>query len=431
MLEKSFQLKDNGTNVRQEIYAGLTTFMTMAYILAVNPAILGVTGMDTGALFTATALASIVGTLLMAFMARYPIALAPGMGINAFFAYTVVIGMGYSWQIALTAVFLEGIIFMLLASFSLRERIVNAIPMGIKHAISVGLGLFIALIGLQGSGIIISNEATMVDIGNIASPQALIALFGLLFTGIMLIKKVKGALLIGMLTATLLGIPFGVTVLPEGLIVGMPPSLEPTFFKFDFSAILTYDLLIVLLVFLLTDMFDTVGTLIGVSIKSGFLDKKGELPRARQALLSDAIATTVGAIFGTSTTTAYVESAAGVAEGGRTGLTAVAVAFFFALALFFAPLFLMIPQAATAPVLILVGLFMATPIKEINFSNYTEAIPAFLTFVTMPLTYSIADGIAFGVISYVLLKVLTGRYKQVSLLMVLLAVLFAVKLLTH
>jgi AGZA family xanthine/uracil permease-like MFS transporter len=431
MLEKLFQLKNNGTNVRQEIYAGLTTFMTMAYILAVNPAILGVTGMDTGALFTATALASIVGTLLMAFMARYPIALAPGMGINAFFAYTVVIGMGISWQLALTAVFIEGIIFILLTLFSLRERIVNAIPKSIKHAISVGLGLFIALIGFQGSGIIVPNEATMIGIGNIASAPALIALFGLMFTGMLLIRKVKGALLIGMLAATLLGIPFGVTILPEGKPFSLPPSLEPSLFKFDFTAVFSYEFLIVLIVFLLTDMFDTVGTLIGVGVKSGFLDQDGKLPRARKALLADAIATTVGAAFGTSTTTAYVESATGVAEGGRTGLTSVAVAAMFIIALFFAPVFLTIPQAATAPVLILVGLFMATPIKEIDLEDYTEALPAFLTIITMPLTYSIADGIAFGVISYVLLKVLTGRYKQVSLLMVLLAVLFAVKLLVH
>ncbi len=431
MLEKIFQLKQYSTSVRQELFAGLTTFMTMAYILAVNPAILGVTGMDTGALFTATALASIVGTLLMAFLARYPIALAPGMGINAFFAYTVVIGMGIGWQMALTAVFIEGIIFILLTLFSLRERIVNAIPMSIKHAISVGLGLFIALIGLQGSGIIISNDATMIGIGNIASAPALVTLFGLLFTGMLLVRKVKGALLIGMLAATLLGIPFGVTILPEGKPLSLPPSLEPTLFKFDFAAAFSYEFIIVIIVFLLTDMFDTVGTLIGVGVKSGFLDAQGKLPRARKALLADAIATTAGAAFGTSTTTAYVESAAGVAEGGRTGLTAVIVALLFALALFFAPMFLMIPKAATAPVLILVGLFMATPIKEINFSDYTESIPAFLTIVTMPLTYSIADGIAFGVVSSVLLKLFSGQHRQVSVLMYILAVLFVIKLLTH
>jgi AGZA family xanthine/uracil permease-like MFS transporter len=401
--------------------------MTMAYILAVNPGILSATGMDKGALFTATALSAIVGTLVMAFVANYPFALAPGMGLNAFFAFTVVIGMGHSWQFALTAVFLEGIIFILLTIFNIRELIINSIPANVKHSISAGIGLFIAFIGLQGAGIIVKDPATLVHLGNMGDPGVIIAALGIILIGILLTFKVKGALLIGILVATIAGIPAGITHIPEGHLVGAPPSLEPVFFKFQFSEIFTFDMLIVLFTFLFVDMFDTVGTLVGVADKADMLDKDGKLPKAKQALFADSIGTTVGAMFGSSTVTTYVESASGVAEGGKTGLTAFVVAAMFALALFFAPVFTMIPGAATAPALVLVGLFMMSPIKNINLDDYTEAIPAFLTIITMPLTYSIAEGIMFGMLSYVLLKLFTGKLKQISLVMYIIAALFLLK----
>jgi AGZA family xanthine/uracil permease-like MFS transporter len=403
--------------------------MTMAYILAVNPGILSATGMDKGALFTATALSAIVGTLVMAFVANYPFALAPGMGLNAFFAFTVVIGMGHSWQFALTAVFLEGIIFILLTIFNIRELIINSIPANVKHSISAGIGLFIAFIGLQGAGIIVKDPATLVHLGNMGDPGVIIAALGIILIGILLTFKVKGALLIGILVATIAGIPAGITHIPEGHLVGAPPSLEPVFFKFQFSEIFTFDMLIVLFTFLFVDMFDTVGTLVGVADKADMLDKDGKLPKAKQALFADSIGTTVGAMFGSSTVTTYVESASGVAEGGKTGLTAFVVAAMFALALFFAPVFTMIPGAATAPALVLVGLFMMSPIKNINLDDYTEAIPAFLTIITMPLTYSIAEGIMFGMLSYVLLKLFTGKLKQISLVMYIIAALFLLKFL--
>jgi AGZA family xanthine/uracil permease-like MFS transporter len=427
MLNKLFQLTQHKTTPRRELIAGITTFMTMAYILAVNPGILSATGMDKGALFTATALSAIVGTLVMAFVANYPFALAPGMGLNAFFAFTVVIGMGHSWQFALTAVFLEGIIFILLTIFNIRELIINSIPANVKHSISAGIGLFIAFIGLQGAGIIVKDPATLVHLGNMGDPGVIIAALGIILIGILLTFKVKGALLIGILVATIAGIPAGITHIPEGHLVGAPPSLEPVFFKFQFSEIFTFDMLIVLFTFLFVDMFDTVGTLVGVADKADMLDKDGKLPKAKQALFADSIGTTVGAMFGSSTVTTYVESASGVAEGGKTGLTAFVVAAMFALALFFAPVFTMIPGAATAPALVLVGLFMMSPIKNINLDDYTEAIPAFLTIITMPLTYSIAEGIMFGMLSYVLLKLFTGKLKQISLVMYIIAALFLLK----
>lgn len=429
MLNKLFQLTQHKTTPRRELIAGITTFMTMAYILAVNPGILSATGMDKGALFTATALSAIVGTLVMAFVANYPFALAPGMGLNAFFAFTVVIGMGHSWQFALTAVFLEGIIFILLTIFNIRELIINSIPANVKHSISAGIGLFIAFIGLQGAGIIVKDPATLVHLGNMGDPGVIIAALGIILIGILLTFKVKGALLIGILVATIAGIPAGITHIPEGHLVGAPPSLEPVFFKFQFSEIFTFDMLIVLFTFLFVDMFDTVGTLVGVADKADMLDKDGKLPKAKQALFADSIGTTVGAMFGSSTVTTYVESASGVAEGGKTGLTAFVVAAMFALALFFAPVFTMIPGAATAPALVLVGLFMMSPIKNINLDDYTEAIPAFLTIITMPLTYSIAEGIMFGMLSYVLLKLFTGKLKQISLVMYIIAALFLLKFL--
>ena len=427
MLDKFFKLKENKTTVRTEIIAGITTFMTMAYILAVNPDILSVTGMDKNAVFTATALSAVVATLVMALWAKLPFALAPGMGLNAFFAFTVVLAMGHSWQFALTAVFLEGIIFLLLTAFNIREVIVNAIPMNIKHAISAGIGLFIAFIGMQNAGLIVKSDATMVTLGNMAEHTIWIAMFGLIVSGVLLALKVKGALLIGIFAAAIVGIPLGVTHLPGGSWVSLPPSLEPIFFKFNFSEIFTTDMLVVLITFLFVDLFDTVGTLVGVASKANMIDKDGKLPRVKQALFADAVGTTVGSMLGTSTVTTYVESASGVAEGGRTGLTALSTAGMFALALFFAPIFLMVPGAATAPALILVGSFMLSPILKINFDDYTESIPVFLTVIMMPLAYSIAEGIVFGMLSYVLLKLLSGRHKEISLVMYVLAVLFLAK----
>ena len=426
-MKSFFKLDENHTTVKTEVLAGITTFMTMAYILAVNPSILSATGMDKNALFTATALSALVATLVMALVARLPFALAPGMGLNAFFAFTVVLGMGYSWQFALTAVFLEGIIFLVLTAFNIRELIINAIPMSMKHAVSAGIGLFIAFIGLQGAGVIVNNDAVLVGLGDMGSPSVLIALFGVLLIGILLALKVKGALLIGIFAATIAGIPFGVTQLPEGHLVSLPPSVEPIFFKFDFHQIFTIDMLIVLFTFLFVDMFDTVGTLVGVSSKADMLTEDGKVPRAKQALFADAIGTTFGAMLGTSTVTTYVESASGVAEGGRTGLTSLTVAGLFLIALFFAPLFIMIPGAATAPALIIVGLFMLSPILKIDMEDFTESIPAFFTIIMMPLAYSIAEGIVFGMLAYVVLKLLTGRHKDVSVVMYILALLFVIK----
>ncbi len=430
MLEKFFQLKKNNTNVRTEIIAGITTFMTMAYILAVNPAILSAAGMDQGAVFTATALSAAIATLVMALVAKLPFALAPGMGLNAFFAFTVVLGMGHTWQFALTAVFIEGIIFILLTAFNIRELIIKAIPMNIKHAISVGIGLFIALIGFKNAGVVIDNQATLVGLGKVVDVSTnaapLVALITLVITGALLARKVRGALLIGIFIGTVLGIPFGLTNLPTSFEV-TPPSLSPIFFKFEWGNILTIDMVLVLLTFLFVDMFDTVGTLIGVSSKANMLDKDGQIPRVKQALFADSIGTTVGAVLGTSTVTTYVESASGVGEGGRTGLTAATTAVLFLLALFFSPLFLMIPSAATAPTLILVGVMMFTPITKIDLSDFTESIPAFLTIVMMPFTFSIAEGIVFGMLAYVILKVLTGKYKDISIISYLLALLFVLK----
>jgi AGZA family xanthine/uracil permease-like MFS transporter len=427
MLEKFFELKSHKTNIKTELIAGLTTFMTMAYILAVNPGILAETGMDKNAVFTATALSAVIATLVMALVAKLPFALAPGMGLNAFFAFTVVLGMGYSWQFALTAVFLEGIIFIILTAFNIREAIVNAIPISIKHAISGGIGLFIAFIGLQNAGLIAANPATMVSLGDMSSHTVWISLFGIILMGGLLALKVKGALLIGIFAATIVGIPLGVTMLPEGSIISLPPSLAPIAFQFDFSQVFTIDMLIILFTFLFVDMFDTVGTLIGVASKADMIDKDGKLPKVKQALFADAIGTTFGAMLGTSTVTTYIESASGVAEGGRTGLTSLAVAGLFFLALFLSPLFLMVPGAATAPALILVGSFMISPIIKVNFDDYTESIPVFLTIIMMPLTYSIAEGIVFGMISYVVIKVISGRYKEITPLMYILSLVFCLK----
>lgn len=437
--EKTFKLKEHKTNVRTELFAGLTTFMTMAYILAVNPDILGAAGMNVDAVFTATAVSAMIATLVMAFYANYPFALAPGMGLNAFFAFTVVIQLGYSWQFALTAVLIEGLIFILLTFFNVREAIVNAIPLGLKHAVSVGIGLFIAFIGLSNAGIVASGKfitpdgglgGLIVELGNITSAGPLLAIGGVVFTAILVAKKVKGALLIGILGTTIVGIPLGITILPDSLakLVSLPPSLEPIALKFvGFDQIFSLDMLVVLFIFLFVDMFDTIGTLVGVGSKADMLDEKGNLPKAKQALFADAVGTTVGACLGTSTVTTYVESASGVADGGRTGLTALSTAVLFGITLFLAPLFLLIPAQATATALILVGFFMMSPILKIDFNDFTEAIPAFLTIIMMPLAYSIADGIMFGMVSYVLLNVFTGKSRKVSVIMYVIAFVFIAK----
>lgn len=426
-LEKYFNLKEKGTTVQTEVLAGITTFMTMAYILAVNPDIMSAAGMDKGAVFTATVLAAVLGTLVMGIVANLPFALAPGMGLNAFFAFTVVTVMGYSWQFALTAVLLEGIIFLLLTAFNIRELIIDAIPVNMKYAVSAGIGLFIAFIGLNNAGIIVDNPATLVslthDLGN---ASVIICLVGIAISGVLYSLNIKGAILIGVLTSTIIGIPLGVTQMPN-TIISSPPSLEPIFWKFEWSKVFTKEMLIVLFTFLFVDMFDTVGTLVGVSSKANMLTKQGKVPNVKQALFADAIGTTFGAMMGASTVTTYVESAAGVAEGGRTGLTAISTATMFFLALFLSPIFMMIPAAATAPALFIVGLFMLSPIKKIDLEDYTEAIPAFFTIIMMPLCYSIADGIMFGMLSYVILKTFTGKYKQVSATMYLLALLFILK----
>lgn len=427
-MDKFFRLKENNTNVRTEVVAGITTFMTMAYILIVNPSILSAAGMDQGAVFTATAVSAIIGTLIMGLYAKLPFAQAPGMGLNAFFAFTVVLGMGYSYQFALTAVLLEGLIFILLTIFNVREAIVDSIPANIKKAISVGIGLFIALIGLEGAGIVVhpADGGTIVSLGNIISGPGLLAIIGIVITGILVARKVKGALFLGMLITTVIGIPMGVTPMPES-IVSMPPSISSTFMQFEWNNIFSFDMLIVLFTLLFMDMFDTIGTLVGVATKAKMLDENGKVPNIKKALFADAIGTTVGACLGTSTVSTFVESAAGVAEGGRTGLTAVATAAMFGIALFFAPLFGVITPAVTASALVIVGLFMIETIKEIDLEDYTEAVPAFLTIIMMPFAYSISDGIVFGVISYIALKLFTGKYKDISFTTVIVGIIFVLK----
>ncbi|WP_418538945.1 NCS2 family permease [Massilistercora timonensis] len=455
MLEKLFKLKENGTDARTEILAGVTTFMTMAYILAVNPSILSETGMDQGAVFTATAVASLLGTLFMSLFANYPFALAPGMGLNAYFAYTVVLGMGYSWETALTAVFIEGLIFIVLSLTNVREAIFNAIPMNLKAAVSVGIGLFIAFIGLQNAKIVIGGstllqlfsvedyntlngvEASFNDVGI----TVLLAVIGILITGILVIKNIKGNILWGILITWLLGIicqlaglyvPNGelgfYSLLPDfsnGLAI---PSLSPIFGKLQFDGIFSLEFLVVIFAFLFVDIFDTLGTLIGVSTKANMLDENGKLPRIKGALLADAVATTAGAVLGTSTVTTFVESASGVTEGGRTGLTSITTAILFGVALLFSPIFLAIPSFATAPALVVVGFYMLTNVVNIDFNDLAEAIPCYICIIAMPFFYSISEGIAMGVISYVVLNLVTGKAKgRISVLMYVLAVLFVLK----
>lgn len=426
MLGKLFGFKRGKHSVRTEVLAGVTTFLTMSYILAVNPAMFSaIDGMPAGAVFTATALAAIVGTLLMSLWAKLPFGLAPGMGLNAFFVYTICLGMGYSWQFALTAVLVEGIIFIILTLSNLREAIVNAIPQSLRSAIGVGIGLFIAFIGLQNAGIIVRDDATLVALGDIMSPTPLLGLVGILITGVLVVKNVRGALLIGLLLTTLIGLPMGLTDF-KGM-MAWPESIAPIFCEFEWGNIFTVDMVIVVFTMLFIDMFDTIGTLVGVCTKADMLDKEGRIPRAKQAFMADAIATTAGACFGVNTTTTYVESAAGVAQGGRSGLTSFVVACCFLVALFFSPLFLSIPSAATTPVLIIVGLFMLEPIKNIPMNDFSEAIPSFICIIMMPLAYSISAGILLGMTSYVVINLLSGKRKKITLTMYILAVLFVMR----
>ena len=414
--------------LKTEVAAGITTFLTMAYILAVNPSVfanLAGQGMDTNAVFTATALAAVVGTLIMAVYAKKPFGLAPGMGLNAFFVFTVCMTMGYTWQFALTAILIEGIIFILLTVSKIRTLIVDAIPTSLKRAIGAGIGLFIAFIGLKNAGIIVANSATLVSIGNLTEGSALLGVIGIIVTGILVVKKVPGNLLLGILITAIIGIPLGQTKLTG--VIDTPPSIAPIFCQFDWHNIFTLDMLIIVFTFLFVDMFDTIGTLVGVCTKAGMLRKDGTIPGLNRAFMADAIATVAGAMFGTSTTTTYVESASGVAQGGRTGVTAATTAACFLIAMFFAPIFLAIPAAATTPVLVIVGLYMLSPIKDIDLENYSEAIPAFITIIMMPLAYSISDGILCGVISYVAINAICGHFKKLNATMCVLAILFVLK----
>ncbi|WP_278887689.1 NCS2 family permease [Leyella stercorea] len=428
MLSKLFGFDPSKHNIKTEVMAGITTFLTMAYILAVNPSIfsnLADKGMDTNAVFTATALAAIIGTLAMAIYAKKPFGLAPGMGLNAFFVFTVCLTMGYTWQFALTAILIEGFIFVVLTLTKVRTLIVDAIPASVKRAIGAGIGLFIAFIGLKNAGIIVESSATFVTIGTMTEGTALLGVIGIVLTSVLVIKNVPGSLLIGILATALIGIPMGVTHFSG--VVDTPPSVAPLFCQFEFHHIFTLDMLVVVFTFLFIDMFDTMGTLVGVCTKAGMMQKDGRIPGLNKAFMADAVATMAGACLGASTTTTYVESAAGVAQGGRSGLTAFSTAMCFVVAMFFAPLFLSIPAAATTPVLVIVGLFMLTPVKDIDLDDYAESIPAFITIVMMPLTYSISDGILCGVISYVLINMLCMNWKKLNPTLYVLAALFIMK----
>ena len=428
MLEKLFGFDPSKHSIKTEVLAGVTTFLTMAYILAVNPSIfsnLASKGMDTNAVFTSTALAAIVGTLIMALYAKKPFGLAPGMGLNAFFVFTVCLTMGYTWQFALTAILIEGFLFVIMTVTKIRTLIVDAIPATLKRAIGAGIGLFIAFIGLKNAGIIVENQATFISIGDMTNGTALLGVIGIVLTSVLVIKNAPGSLLIGILGTALIGIPMGITSFTG--IVDTPPSVAPIFCKFEFHNIFTIDMLIVVFTFLFIDMFDTMGTLVGVCTKAGMMRKDGRIPGLNKAFMADAIATMTGACLGASTTTTYVESASGVAQGGRTGLTAFSTAVCFVIALFFAPIFLSIPSAATTPVLVIVGLFMLTPIKDIDLDDYAESIPAFITIIMMPLTYSISAGILCGVISYVAINALCGNMKKLNATVCILAVLFVMK----
>ena len=439
-IEKCFKLKENKTTFKTELMAGLTTFMTMAYILVVNPSILSTTGMDAGALLTATCIASALGTFFMAFFANYPFVLAPGMGLNAYFAFTICAQKGYSWHVALAAVFIEGIIFIILSAINVREAIFNAIPANMKKAVSVGIGMYIAFIGLQNAGVVINNASTCVSLGDVKTVPVALALIGTIITLVLVIRKVQGALLVGILITWILGIicqlagvyvvdvEAGVySLIPTGLI-SAPPSIAPIAGKLSFSGISIFDFIVVIFAFLFVDLFDTLGTLIGVSTKAGFLDKEGKLPRIKGALFADALATTVGAVLGTSTVTTFVESASGVSDGGRSGLTALTAGVLFLVALLFSPILTTIPSFATTPALVVVGLMMVENVRDIDFSDYTEGFPAFMTILMMVVCYSISEGLVFGVISYVLLKLFGGKKNELNPVIVIIAILFFLKL---
>lgn len=414
-------------NYRTEVIAGVTTFLTMSYILAVNPTILSMTGMDKGAVFTATALASAIATLLLAFMAKLPFAQAPSMALNAFFAFTLVQGMGYSWQTAMAAMFVEGVIFILITFFNIREIILESIPQNLRYATSAGIGMFIAFVGLKQAGIIEDHPATLVTLGDF-DPDSVLAMIGIILSGILVIKKVKGALFYSILICTLIGIPIGVTQIPDSFVpVSVPHSIAPTFMQFDFSEFFTFDMAILIFTLLFINIFDTLGTLVGLALKTDIIDEKGNIPRVKEAMMSDAIGTTVGAMLGSSTITTYVESASGVAEGGRSGFTSMITGLLFILALFFSPIFLLIPAAATSGALVLVGVFMLDSISKIDLEDISEALPAFITIIMMLLTYSIADGLVLGLLSFVLIKLCTGKRHEINLTMYILASLFIIK----
>ena len=414
-------------SVKTEFVAGLTTFLTMSYILAVNPDILSAAGMDKGAVFTATALSSAVATLLIAFMAKLPFAQAPSMGINAFFAFTLVQGMGYSWETALAAVFVEGIIFILLTAFNIREKIVDCIPYNLRYAISAGIGMFIAFIGLKNAGIIVAHPATLVALGPF-TPLFLVAIIGIILSAVLVVRKVKGALFYSIAICTLIGVPLGVSNIPDSFSpVSMPQSLSPTFLKMDFAPLLSFDMAMTIFALVFMDIFNTIGTLIGAAAKTEMMDEKGNVKNIKQAMMADAIGTSLGAILGTSTVTTYVESGSGIAEGGRTGMTALVTGCFFLLALFFSPLFLLVPGAATTGALVMVGVFMLSSISMIDLSDLSEAFPVFFTLLTMVLTYSIAEGMALGMLAFVFVKLLSGQFRDVSMPLYILTILFILR----
>ncbi|GGM05459.1 transporter [Pseudomonas asuensis] len=426
MLEKLFQLKAHGTNVRTELLAGVTTFLAMAYILFVNPSILGETGMDKGAVFVATCLAAAIGSAIMGMIANYPIALAPGMGLNAFFTYTVVLHMGHTWQAALGAVFLSALMFFILSIFRIREWIINSIPLELRSGIAAGIGLFLALIALQGAGIVVDNPATLVGLGDLTKPGPILAVLGFFLIVALEARRVTGAVLIGILAVTVAAIAIGVT--PFGGVLSMPPSLAPTFLQLDIKGALDIGLVSVIFAFLFVDLFDNSGTLIGVAKRAGLMGPDGHLPKMGRALIADSSAAMFGSLLGTSTTTSYIESAAGVSAGGRTGLTAVTVAVLFLLALFFAPLAGSVPAFATAPALFFIAVLMASGLAEIEWDDLTTAAPVLITALAMPLTYSIANGIAFGFISWTVIKLLSGRTRDLNIALIILSILFVIKL---
>ena len=429
-LQKLFGFDPKQTTIRTEVLAGITTFLTMSYILAVNPAMFSqLDGMPGGAVFTATALAAIVGTLAMAFIGKLPFGLAPGMGLNAFFVFSVCMGMGYSWQFALTAIFIEGILFIIMTITNIREAIVNAIPRSLRNAIGAGIGLFIAFIGMQNAGIIVNSDATLVVLGEITKGSALLAIIGLIITGVLYVRNVRGAMLIGILATTLIGIPMGITQL-DGFF-STPPSIEPIFLKFEWSQVFTAEMATIVFTLLFVDLFDCIGTVIGVTTRANMIDDSGKIPGLKKVFMVDSVSTAVGAAMGTSTVAVYVESAAGVNEGGRTGLTSFTTGCCFLLALFFAPFFLAIPAAATAPVLVLVGLMMMSNIWKVDFFDYKESIPAFICMIFMPLAYSISDGILLGHLAYVIINLLSGNRKSLTPGMYVLAVIFLLKFILH